>query len=322
VTRVHVLGASGYAAGEAIRLLHVHPLLEIGVLESRTHPGLLLADHFPLLRTTEYRFSPAGSVVESARAGDVVLAAGDAGQARDLVAALVAGGVRVIDLSSDFRLDGAAAYGLTEWYRATIASAPLVANPGCYPTAALLALLPLVGVADPVHVAVDAKSAISGAGRKPSVAALFAEVSGEVRAYGLQGHRHQPEIERYLRRAGAQTVLTFTPHVVPLARGMLVDVYAFFDCELDADEVDAAYARAYAASSFVRVLARERTPSVAAVSGTNDAELRIDTNGRVVRAICAIDNLGKGAAGQAVQNLNVMLGYPEETGFHARAVVA
>jgi N-acetyl-gamma-glutamyl-phosphate reductase len=322
VTRVHVWGASGYAAAEAIRLLQAHPFVEIGVLESRTHAGESLADHFPLLRATEFRFGEAGSVLESARPGDVVVTAGGEGQARALVPALLANRVRVIDLASDYRFDDAAVYGLTEWHRTAIAGAALVANPGCYPTATLLPLLPLLKVAHPVHVAVDAKSGITGAGRTPSVGALFAEVSGNIRAYGLNGHRHQPEIEWYLRWYGGQTALTFTPHVVPLARGMMVSVYAFFDRGLDPHAIAAAYADVYAGSSFVRVLAGDRAPSVAAVVGTNDAELRIDADGRMVRAICAIDNLGKGAAGQAVQNLNVMLGYPEESGFHARAVVA
>jgi len=125
-----------------------------------------------------------------------------------------------------------------------------------------------------------------------------------------------------LQRYGLHGGVTFTPHVVPLARGMLVDAYAFFARPLDVAAVEAAYARAYAGSSFVRLVAGERAPSVAAVVGTNDAELRVDTNGCVLRAICAIDNLGKGAAGQAVQNLNIMQGYPEESGFHARAVIA
>jgi N-acetyl-gamma-glutamyl-phosphate reductase len=319
---VHVWGASGYAAAEAIRLLHAHPFVTIGVLESRSHAGEALADHFPLLRTSEYRFEGPGSLLESAQAGDVVVTAGSDGDARAIVPTLLRGGVRVIDLSAEYRFDDAAAYGLTEWQRAAIAAAPLVANPGCYPTATLLALLPLLSVGSPLHVAIDAKSAITGAGRAPSVGALFAEVSGDIRAYGLTGHRHQPEIERYLRARGAEAAVTFTPHVVPLARGLLADVYAFFDRAIDASRVKVAYARAYAGSAFVRVLCGERAPSVAAVSGTNDAELRIDVDGRIVRAICAIDNLGKGAAGQAVQNLNVMLGYPEETGFHARAVVA
>jgi N-acetyl-gamma-glutamyl-phosphate reductase len=320
--RVHVWGASGYGAAEAIRLLDAHPFFAVGMLESRSHAGAFLADHFPLLRTTDYAFTPEGSVLEALRPGDVVLAAGAHGEAHAHVPAFIDAGARVVDLSADYRFDESAAYGLSEWNREAIARASLVANPGCYPTATLLALLPLLAVATPVQMIVDAKSGITGAGRKPATGSLYAEVAGDIRAYGIGGHRHQPEIERVLRAHGTTAPLLFTPHVVPLARGMLADAYAVFDRAPDAQAVREAYAAAYGASPFVRIVEGERVPSVAAVTGTNDAEVRVDCRGNVVRAICAIDNLGKGAAGQAVQNLNIMLGYPEETGLHARAIVA
>ena len=322
MTRVHVWGASGYAAAEVIRIIDLHPVLEVGTLESRSHAGSQVADHFPLLRKTRYHFSPAGSVREHLRDDDVVVTAGGHGEARERVPEFLAAGARVVDLSADYRFDDDAAYGLSEWNADAIARARLVANPGCYPTATLLALLPLLRVATPRQVFVDAKSGITGAGRNPSVGSLYAEVAGDIRAYGLAGHRHQPEIERILRMHDAPVPLVFTPHVVPLARGMLADVYAVFDFEPDEDAIAQAYERVYAGSPFIRVLSRDRSPSVAAVNGTNDAEIRFDVIGNTVRAICAIDNLGKGAAGQAVQNINVMLGYPEETGFDARAIIA
>ncbi len=322
MTRVHVWGASGYGAAEAIRLLDAHPFFELGMLESRSHAGAFLADHFPLLRTTDYVFTPEGSVLETLRPGDFVIAAGAHGEAHAHVPKFIDAGARVIDLSADYRFDESAAYGLCEWNRDAIGGASLVANPGCYPTASLLALLPLLEIATPVQLIVDAKSGITGAGRKPATGSLYAEVAGDIRAYGIGGHRHQPEIERILRMHGNATPLVFTPHVVPLARGMLADAYAIFDRSLDREAVREAYAAAYGASPFVRMVEGERVPSVAAVTGTNDAEVRIDVLGNAVRAICAIDNLGKGAAGQAVQNLNIMLGYPEETGLHARAIVA
>ena len=322
MTRVHVWGASGYAAAEIIRLLDAHGWIELGALESRSHAGELLADHFPLLRATRHRFDGPGSVLATAQTGDVAVTAGAEDDARAIVPPLLARGVRVIDLSALYRFDASAAYGLTEWHRGAIADARLVANPGCYPTATLLALLPLAAVGNPRHVVVDAKSGITGAGRTPRVGSLFAEVSGDVRAYGLNGHRHQPEIERYLQAGAIETQITFTPHVVPIARGMLVNAYALFDAPVNADAVRTAYEQAYRGSPFVRLLDGAGVPSVAAAIGTNDAELRVDAGGCVVRAICAIDNLGKGAAGQAIQNLNVMLGYPEESGFGARAVVA
>ncbi len=319
---VHVWGASGYAAAEVIRLLHAHPLVDVGVLESRSHTGERLADHFPLLRTVPYRFDGPNTVLSAIVPGDVVIAAGAHGEARAHIPAFVSAGARVVDLSSDYRCDDEAAYGLTEWNREAISSADIVANPGCYPTATLLALLPLVRAMRPLQLIVDAKSGITGAGRKPVVGSLFAEVSGDVRAYGLEGHRHQPEIERVLSFHDGLAPFVFTPHVVPLSRGMLVDAYAVYASPIDPHDIASLFARAYADEPFVRILDAAQTPSLPAVVGTNATELRVDVAGPTVRMICAIDNLGKGAAGQAIQNLNVMLGYPEEIGLDARTVVA
>jgi N-acetyl-gamma-glutamyl-phosphate reductase len=314
VTRVHVLGASGYAAAEAIRILQAHPFAELGALESASHAGESLADHFPSLRGSALAFDGPGSVVAAVTKGDAVIMGGSHGIAREQAPGLLAAGARVIDLSADFRFDSSAVYGFPERYRDAIVGAQLVANPGCYPTASLLALLPLVTFGSPRQLVIDAKSGISGAGRNPTVGALFSEVYGDVRAYGLNGHRHEPEIDRELRGAGIDAPLVFTPHVVPIARGMLVDAYAIFDRELDADVVRAAYAAAYADRPMVRVLAPDRAPSVTAVVGSNRAEVSVSVHGATVRALCAIDNLGKGAAGQAIQNFNLMYGYPEECG--------
>lgn len=322
MTRVHIWGAAGYAAAEAVRYLHEHPELTPGALESRSHAGQALGEHFPGLRCTPYRFDEPGAVLDAVRPGEIVIAAGSHGQAWQIVPDLLERGARVVDLSADYRFDDTAAYGLTEYHRETVANASLVANPGCYPTATLLATLPLRNAGTIVQIVVDAKSGITGAGRNPSVGALFAEVAGDIRAYGLQGHRHQPEIERLFGMHRVAAPLAFTPHVVPLARGMLVDVYAIFASAVDASAVEAAYARAYAGSPFVRIVDGTSAPSVAAVARTNDAEIRFDVMGNVVRAICAIDNLGKGAAGQAIQNINTMLGFPEETGLVHRCAVA
>jgi N-acetyl-gamma-glutamyl-phosphate reductase len=321
VTRVHIWGAAGYAASEAIRLVTVHPELSLGVLESRSHAGESVATTFPILRRVERRFDPEGSALAAACSGDIVIAAGAEGEAHELVPQLLRQGARVVDLSADHRFDQAAVYGLTEWNAHAIARAALVSNPGCYPTAALLALLPLAALGEAVEIVIDAKSGITGAGRNPQTGSLFAEVTGEIRAYGLDGHRHLPEIEGRLRLAGIAAPVTFTPHVVPLARGMLADVYAFYNAPPDAREIQAAYVRAYTNAPFVRML-NGTAPSVAAVAGTNDAEICVTVHGRIVRAICAIDNLGKGAAGQAIANINLMLGFPEELGFHDRAIVA
>lgn len=323
MTRVHVLGAAGYAAGEFIRLARRHPELRLGALESASHAGELIGNHVPALRSYDRAFDGPGSVRETLAAGDAVVLAGGAELARRGALELLALGARVIDLSDAFRLHahaGAAVYGFPERYRGQLASATFVANPGCYPTASLLALLPLAPFArDIVQIVIDAKSGVTGAGRTPVTANLFAEIDEDVRPYGLRGHRHEPEISQELVAAGIDAPVTFTPHVVPIKRGMLADCYAIFSKAPDLAAIDASYARAYAGNAFVRVLPRDRAPSVTGVAMTNDAEIHVSANGCVVRAISAIDNLGKGAAGQAMQNLNLMLGLPEETALDDRA---
>jgi N-acetyl-gamma-glutamyl-phosphate reductase len=323
MTRVHVLGAAGYAAGEFVRLARRHPGITLGALESASHEGQWIGAHVPALRSFERRFDGPGSVLAALQPGDVVIFAGGADLARTHVPQLLARGARVIDLSDAFRLHahaGDAVYGLPERYSDAIAHAQLIANPGCYPTATLLALLPLAPFArEIVQLIVDAKSGVTGAGRTPATANLFAEVDEDVRAYGLGGHRHEPEITQELATVGIDAALTFTPHVVPIKRGMLADCYAVFTRPPDPDAIDAAYARAYASNPFVRVLPRDVVPSVVGVAQTNDAEIHVSIKGNVVRAISAIDNLGKGAAGQALQNLNLMLGYSQETAFDDRA---
>jgi N-acetyl-gamma-glutamyl-phosphate reductase len=319
VTRVHIYGASGYASAEAIALLRAHPSFELGVLESASHAGEPVGRHFPHLRTLNRVFDGPGAVLDAAAGGDAVILGGSHGAAKSIAPKLLACGVRVVDLSGDYRLSPSAAiYGLPERYRDEIAKAHFVANPGCYPTATLLATLPLREF-KPRHIIVDAKSGITGAGRTPAVTSLFAEVSGDIRAYGLSGHRHEPEILQEWRAAGIAASLTFTPHVVPIARGMLVDAYCIFDAAPGEQEVRAAFSRAYAQSPFVRVL-EDNAPSVTAVCGTNDAEIHTSVAGNVVRTICAIDNLGRGAAGQAISNLNIMHGFPEAFGLNDLAI--
>jgi N-acetyl-gamma-glutamyl-phosphate reductase len=322
VTRVHVIGAAGYAAAELIRLARRHPFIELGALESRSHEGARIGDHAPALRTLERAFDPPGAALAALADGDVIVLAGGADADCATAEEFVRRGARVVDLSDAFRLHaqaGAAVYGFTERYADAIRGATLVANPGCYPTATLLALWPLATLPiEIVQIVVDAKSGITGAGRTPATASLFAEVDGDVRPYGLAGHRHEAEIAQELAALGIDAPTVFTPHVVPIARGMLVDAYAVLAHAVEPAAVAAAYARVYGGSSFVRVLPRDRAPSVRAVVGTNDAELHVSVHGRTVRVLCAIDNLGKGAAGQAVQNLNVMLGFPQETALDAR----
>ena len=322
MTRVHVWGASGYGAAEAIRLLDMHPFFEVGVLESRSHAGAALADHFPLLRTTPYVFSPEGSVRTALRPGDFVIAAGAHGEAHAHVPGFIEAGARVVDLSADYRFDDNAAYGLSEWQRDDDCVDVACCKSGLLSDRDLARAVAVGRVCN--AGAVDRRREERDYRCGPQAGNRIALCRGGRRHSRLRHrrHRHQPEIERLLRMHGNSTPLVFTPHVVPLARGMLADSYALFDRALDEAALRRAYASAYANSPFVRIVEGDRVPSVAAVTGTNDAELRVDVLGNAVRVICAIDNLGKGAAGQAVQNLNIMLGYPEETGLHARAIVA
>jgi N-acetyl-gamma-glutamyl-phosphate reductase len=325
VTRLHVVGAAGYAAAELIRFARRHPFIELGALESRSHEGAHVGDHAPALRTLDRTFDAPGTALGALSGDDVVVLAGGSDADRTTAEAFVQRGARVVDLSDAFRLHaraGAAVYGFTERYADPIRSATLVANPGCYPTATLLALWPLASLQVEIEqIVVDAKSGITGAGRTPATASLFAEVDGDVRPYGLGGHRHEAEIAQELAALGIDAPTVFTPHVVPIARGMLVDAYALLARAVTDDAVAAAYARVYGGSPFVRIVAADRAPSVRAVVGTNDAELHVSVHGRTIRVLCAIDNLGKGAAGQAIQNINVMLGFPQETALDDRVAV-
>jgi N-acetyl-gamma-glutamyl-phosphate reductase len=324
MTRVHIVGTAGYGAADFTRLALRHPHLELGALESHSHAGKPIAEHAPLLRRLARTYDAPGTALSQLRSGDIVVLAGRAEDSHAQAPQFLAHGARVIDFSDAFRLRasaGSAIYGSPERYRESISQANLIANPGCYPTATLLALSPLGAFgAEIIQIVIDAKSGVTGAGRTPATGSLFAEVDEDVRAYGLHGHRHEPEIAQELGACGIAAPFVFTPQVVPLRRGMLVSAYATFTHEPDPHAVAAAYARAYANDPFIRVLDAARAPSLTAVAQTNDAELHITVNGRVVRILCAIDNLGKGAAGQAVQNANLMIGQPESSGLQAMAL--
>jgi N-acetyl-gamma-glutamyl-phosphate reductase len=325
VITAHVVGASGYAAAELIRLIDRHPSVALGVLESRSQPGTPVADVFPWLPHVHVALEESGTALARVREDDVVFLAGGRELAREQAPAFLAKGARVIDLSDAFRLHAnasEAAYGFPEVHRERIKRARLVANPGCYVTAALLALVPLEPIADRIAtVVIDAKSGITGAGRTPAVPSLFAEVDGDVRAYGLAGHRHGAEIVQEAREAGIAAPIVFSPHVVPLKRGILADVYLIPRGPISRDEVLAHYQRFYAANPFVTVFRDLRAPHLPALEGTNDAHLAVAEREGVVQILSAIDNLGKGAAGQAIQNMNIVLGLPEEHGLHARTTV-
>jgi N-acetyl-gamma-glutamyl-phosphate reductase len=325
MTTVHVVGATGYAAAELVRLLDAHPDVRIATLESGSSAGKRMCDLFPSLPAIELVCAPSGTVRERVKAGDVVFLAGNHEVAHDHAPAVLAAGARVIDLSDAYRLTEraeGAVYGFPERYRDQIARASFVANPGCYVTASLLALVPLGPLAERVAtVIVDAKSGVTGAGRNPKVQTLFGEVAEDVLAYGLAGHRHQPEIVQEARAAGIDAPVVFSPHVVPLRRGILADVYLVPRAPIAREEVEALYRRFYAGNPFVTVFTDGRVPYLPALEKTNNAQLAVAQREGVIHILSALDNLGKGAAGQAVQNMNIMLGLPEERGLDARTAV-
>ncbi len=314
----HIVGASGYAAAELIRLLDRHPDVALGTLESESGAGMRVCDVFPLLATFRMQLAGSGAVDAAAQPGDVVFLAGNHEVAHARAASLLARGARVIDLSDAFRLHeraNGAVYGLPERYRDALAHANFIANPGCYVTASLLALLPLAPYANDItQIVIDAKSGITGSGRRPALGAMFAEVDGDVRAYGLEGHRHHAEIVQEARALDITAPIFFSPHVVPLKRGILADVYVAFrpGFVIDLAAIRAAVARTYAGSPFVQLLDGVRPPYLPALEGTNDAQIALAARDGLLHVMSGIDNLGKGAAGQAVQNLNCMLGFPED----------
>jgi N-acetyl-gamma-glutamyl-phosphate reductase len=329
--RVAVLGASGYAGALAARIVHRHPHFELAALTARSDVGRRLDDLYP-----HHRVPLRLEALDLDRHADVdaAILAYPHGAAAPVVAALRERGVRVIDLSADFRLRSRAVYeewygehpapallaqavyGLPELgYRERIADAGLVANPGCYPTAALLALAPLAREGLLGDVVIDAKSGVSGAGRAASEKTHFVTVDENVSAYGVPRHRHTPEIEQELAAmAGAQLRITFTPHLLPLDQGELVSCYATVGDGAGPAELQALYHDHYAGEPFVELA--ERPPGVRDVRETNLCRISVHRDERTGRAIvfAAIDNLWKGTSSQAVQNLNLMFGRAEGEG--------
>jgi N-acetyl-gamma-glutamyl-phosphate reductase len=324
--RVAVAGATGYTGQELLRILARHPAVTLTAATSSSAASA--ARRLPALaRIWDGALTPLDQATLVREADLVFLALPDAAAA-DLGPALVEAGVRVIDLSGAFRLRDAdararwypetrhlpagVAYGLTEHERDAVRAARLVANPGCYPTTSLLPLIPLVAAGvlrTDTDIIVDAKSGVSGAGKTPSERTHFSEVHGSFSAYGVFGHRHGAEIEQ-----GVGRQVTFTPHLAPLDRGILATIYARVAPGTTEDTFAAVYQAVYAEAPFVR-LAGAHLPEIKHVAHTNFCDIgwRVDPSGRVV-VVSVLDNLLKGASGQAVQNMNVMLGLPETTG--------
>jgi N-acetyl-gamma-glutamyl-phosphate reductase len=339
---VGIIGGTGYTGVELLRLLTVHPQVRLAVITSRGEAGKKVQDMFPSLRGyVDIAFSEPDE--KSLTACDVVFSATPNGIAMQHARALVQAGVKLIDLAADFRLrDPAlwekwygmphacpelleeAVYGLPEVNRERVRQARIVANPGCYPTAVQLGLLPLVEqtLVDVGHLIADAKSGVSGAGRKAEVHTLFAEAADSFKAYGVAGHRHLPEIRQGLERAhGGPVGLTFVPHLTPMIRGIHATLYA----RLTAPGVDvqSLYEKRYASEPFVDVLPAGSHPDTRSVRASNVCRIALHRpqGGDTVVVLSVIDNLVKGAAGQAVQNMNILFGLAETTGLAYPAVL-
>lgn len=341
---VAIVGASGYTGLELIRILHCHPEVAVTCLTSEQSAGRKISDIFPTVRNrcdlTLENLEP----VMVAEKADLIFTALPHKAAMEVVPTFLKLGKTVIDLSADYRLAdpevyGAwyephlnpanlkkAVYGLPEIRRAKIRGARLIANPGCYPTSIILGLAPLLkkGLIDPKGIIADSASGVSGAGRSAKVDSLYCEVNDGFKAYGVGGvHRHTPEIEQELSLlAGQELLLTFTPHLVPMDRGILSTIYATPLGATSTEKLVKLYRDFYAGEPFVRILPQGYLPSTANVRGSNFCDISplVDTRtGRVI-VIAAIDNLVKGASGQAVQNMNLVCGFPETMGLEGLAL--
>jgi N-acetyl-gamma-glutamyl-phosphate reductase len=342
--RIAIFGASGYSGAELVRLLAKHPQARITHLGADSAAGQALAELYPALRGLDLPLLQKLGPAALGGQADLAFLALPHTQSMQMAPALLKAGLKVIDLSGDFRLQdvaayegfykaahtetallGEAVYGLSEIYGAQVAKARLVANPGCYTTTSILPLYPLLkaGLIEPGGIIIDAKSGVSGAGRKLSAATQFCEVDGNFSAYKVGGvHQHIPEIEQELGKACGQALkVSFTPHLLPLNRGILVTAYAEPARALDQAALQACLADLYRDKPFARVLGPAQLPNLRAVVGTNVIEMAVRFDARAGRVIVlsATDNLVKGAAGQAVQNMNLMLGWPEITGLDLAA---
>jgi N-acetyl-gamma-glutamyl-phosphate reductase len=345
--RIAILGASGYTGSELVRLLLRHPRVEIAVLTADRKAGQTMAEVFAQFAPYELpQLVSIDSVDWATEKLDLVFCALPHGTTQTVIADLLARspGTRIVDLSADFRLADPAAYarwyghahaqpelqkeavyGLVERYRREIKTARLVANPGCYTTGAQLPLLPLLDARaiDPDAIIIDAKSGATGAGRSPKEANLFTEVSEGFHAYGVGSHRHMAELDQeFAKAAGREVVATFTPHLLPINRGILSTIYVSLRREFGAEDLHAILAKAYAGEAFVHVLPFGQTPQTRHVKGSNMTLIGVAADRRKDRAIVvsALDNLVKGASGQAVQNMNVMMAYPETLGLEQVAL--
>jgi N-acetyl-gamma-glutamyl-phosphate reductase len=340
--KVGIVGGTGYTGVELLRLLAQHPQVQVQMVTSRAKAGTPVADLFPNLRG-HFDLAFTEPAQENFANCELVFFATPNGTAMQSVPDLLNAGVKVIDLAADFRIKEVAVwqqwygmehacpqlleeavYGLPEVNRTEIAKARLVANPGCYPTAVQLGFLPLLeaGIIDPQHLIADAKSGVSGAGRKASVPTLMAEAGESFKAYNVSGHRHWPEICQGLNAYTEKPVdLTFVPHLVPMIRGIEATLYATTVRDISLEEIQALFVERYQNEPFVDVLPPKSHPETRNVRGVNMCQLAVHRPHNTIVILSVIDNLVKGAAGQAIQNMNIMSGLPETTGLTGVALL-
>ena len=336
--KVGIIGATGYAGVELVRLLLSHREVEIKWYGSKSYIDKMYSEVYQtMFQIVEDRCLD-DNMEELSKQVDVIFTATPQGYCASLLTEEILSRVKIIDLSADFRIKDVAVYeewyqlqhkspqfieeavyGLCEINREAIKKARLVANPGCYPTCSFLSIYPLLkeGVIDSNSIIIDAKSGTSGAGRGAKVNNLYCEVNENIKAYGVAGHRHTPEIEEQLMlQAGREIRINFTPHLVPMNRGILVTAYANLNKEISYDEIKGIYDRYYKEETFVRVLDKDVTPETRWVKGSNyvDVNFKIDSRTKRIIMMGAMDNLVKGAAGQAIQNMNLMFGLSESEG--------
>ena len=334
MVKVGIVGGTGYTGVELLRLLAQHPAVEIVAITSRGDAGMPVSNMFPSLRGRVGLVFEDPSVA-NLKACDVVFFATPNGVAMQQAPELLESGVRVIDLAADFRIEDVAewekwygmqhaspdwiakaVYGLPEVNRDAIREARLIANPGCYPTAVQLGFMPLIesGLVEASQLIADVKSGVSGAGRKAEVSSLFSEASDNFKAYGVSGHRHLPEIRQGLSHIAGTTVgLTFVPHLTPMVRGIHATLYAHIRKEADFQSL---YENRYANEAFVDVMPAKSHPDTRSVRSSNTCRIAVHRpqGGNTLVVLSVIDNLVKGAAGQAIQNMNIMFGLPETDG--------
>ncbi|TMW72495.1 N-acetyl-gamma-glutamyl-phosphate reductase [Alteribacter natronophilus] len=333
-----VVGGTGYGAIELIRIIQQHPCIELVSVISKSQSGIPVEDVFPHLSEIVSYTMDVYDIQKIQKEADVVLFAAPSGVSKDLIPRCIEAGLLCVDLSGDFRLEGKevnrrwynqepppehaasqAAYGLTELYKDEICESRIIANPGCYPTAALLGTVPVIknGWADPSSIVIDGKSGLSGAGRGLSLNAHYSEANENVKAYKVGKHQHIPEIEQVLSREhGKDVTVSFTTHLVPMTRGLMCTVSLVLQEAVSTSQVINYYRSFYSEDPFVRVMDEGCFPSTKNVYGTNFCDIGLYADERTGRLtiVSAIDNLGKGAAGQAIQNINVLCGWDERTG--------